>query len=85
MFTMDAFHSYTDKGGEGEHHFVARNGAAQFKKDAAAFLETSNKPQGFDIVFDSLQGDYFQPGDEPWIRCKEGILREYPFSYVLQE
>jgi hypothetical protein len=40
-------------------HFVARSTPDQFKADAAAFLASEGR-QGFDIVLDSLQGDYFQ-------------------------
>eukprot|EP00983_Pelagomonas_calceolata_P098309 1158332-Pelagomonas_calceolata.AAC.1 len=63
-------------------HFVARTSPRSFKEEASAFLRQQGL-QGFDIVFDSLQGSYFQPG---WFTMSKARLSvserdAYPCSF----
>lgn len=69
--------------------FVVRSGPDQFKEDAARFLASQGRP-GFDIVFDSLQGDYFQPGgiflcQMSWFahaHCEAASLKQGPVVFA---
>eukprot|EP00200_Dunaliella_tertiolecta_P002356 CAMPEP_0202337316 /NCGR_PEP_ID=MMETSP1126-20121109/40_1 /ASSEMBLY_ACC=CAM_ASM_000457 /TAXON_ID=3047 /ORGANISM="Dunaliella tertiolecta, Strain CCMP1320" /LENGTH=389 /DNA_ID=CAMNT_0048927469 /DNA_START=212 /DNA_END=1381 /DNA_ORIENTATION=- len=60
-------------GSQGKMHFVARTSPRSFKEEASAFLRQQGL-QGFDIVFDSLQGSYFQPGYDLLAPCGRAIL-----------
>ncbi|KAF5834252.1 chaperonin 10-like protein [Dunaliella salina] len=60
-------------GSQGEMHFVARTSPGNLKEEASTFLRQQGL-QGFDIVFDSLQGSYFQPGYDLLAPCGRAVL-----------